>query len=285
MTTAFVLSGGGSLGAVQVGMLRALAQKDVMPDFLVGTSAGALNAGFLAGRGLHPQSVDELARVWVGLKRSDLFPIRPMRTVMALAGRLPSLCSNQGIKQLIARRLDYENLEDATIPVHVIATDVLTGMEACFSTGDAASAILASCALPGIYPPVQRGPSTYVDGGLADNAAISQAVALGADIVYVLPSGNACALKTAPKHTLAIAMQALTLLIQHQLIRDTAYFADKVDLRVVPPLCPLAVPPLDFGHAEQLIERAYLVTAAWLESEHTNVEHPENVLALHKHRD
>jgi NTE family protein len=283
MTTAFVLSGGGSLGAVQVGMLRALAEKDVIPDFVVGTSAGALNAAFLAGRGMHVQAIDDLARIWISLRRPDVFPIEPARGALALVGKRSSLCSARGIRALIARRLGYRNLEDAQIPVHLVATDLISGLEERMSAGDAASAILASCAIPGVYPPVQRDGRTYVDGGLADNAAISQAVALGADTVYVLPGGNACALRAAPTHPLAIALQALTLLIQNQLIRDVGYYADRVDLRVLPPLCPLAVPPLDFAHTAGLIERSHASAVAWLRATGGRSEHPATLLALHRH--
>lgn len=284
MTTAFVLSGGGSLGAVQVGMLQALADRRITPDLLIGTSAGALNVAFLAGEGMWPDGLGELAAVWTRLRRGDIFPIQPAHEALALAGFRPSLCSNRGLRRLIDGHLTYRRLEDAAIPVHVVATDLITGMETLFSTGDAPSAILASCAIPGVFPPVARGRSSYVDGGLADNAAISQAVNLGADTIYVLPGGNACALTHAPTHPVAIALQALTLLIQNQLIRDVAHYATQASLIVLPPLCPLAIAPLDFARAQQLIDRARHSTSAWLDGEHHPSEHPERILALHDHR-
>ena len=76
MTTAFVLSGGGSLGAVQVGMLRALSERNITPDLVVGTSAGALNAVFVAEHGTGPAALDRLAEIWTGLRRDDVFPVR-----------------------------------------------------------------------------------------------------------------------------------------------------------------------------------------------------------------
>jgi predicted acylesterase/phospholipase RssA len=86
MTTAFVLSGGGSLGAVQVGMLQALAERRVTPDLLVGTSAGALNAVFVAAHGMSPTSLDLLAATWAALRRDDVFPLRAPQMMLALAG-------------------------------------------------------------------------------------------------------------------------------------------------------------------------------------------------------
>jgi NTE family protein len=284
MTTAFVLSGGGSLGAVQVGMLQALADRGIRPDLLIGTSAGAVNAAFVAGPGVWPDGLGELAQVWTELRRGDVFPIQPAHELLALSGFRSSLCSDRGIRRLVDAHLAYRRLEDAAIPVHVVATDLITGMETLFSTGEARSAILASCAIPGVFPPVARGGSTYVDGGLADNAAISQAVNLGADTIYVLPGGNACALTRAPTHPVAIALQALTLLIQNQLIRDVAHYASRASLIVLPPLCPLEVAPLDFGRARQLIDRARGSTIAWLDSDRPQPKHPERLLALHDHR-
>ena len=248
MTTAFVLSGGGSLGAVQVGMLQALADRGIRPDLLIGTSAGAVNAAFVAGPGVWPDGLGELAQVWTELRRKDVFPIQPAHELLALSGFRSSLCSDRGIRRLVDAHLSYRRLEDAAIP------------------------------------PVARGGSTYVDGGLADNAAISQAVNLGADTIYVLPGGNACALTRAPTHPVAIALQALTLLIQNQLIRDVAHYATRVSLIVLPPLCPLEVAPLDFGRARQLIDRARGSTIAWLDSDRPQPKHPERLLALHDHR-
>src|SRR5687768_11608997 len=171
MVTAFVLSGGGSLGAVQVGMLQALAERGVEPDLLVGTSAGALNVAFLAGRGADRKSVEHLAGIWRGMRRQHVFPIDPVRHFFAVAGIQPSLCSSAGLRRLIERHLNYKLLEDACIPVHVVTIDVLSGEEVLLSDGDAVSAVLASASIPAIFPAVEREGRTLVDGGIADNAA------------------------------------------------------------------------------------------------------------------
>src|SRR5689334_14108637 len=144
MTTAFVLSGGGSLGAVQVGMLGALAERGIAPDLLVGASAGALNAAFVADRGFTTDALDELAGVWRRLRRQDVFPISPHRQLLALAGARSSLCAPDALRGLIDRHLRMRRLDDAAIPVHVVATDVLSGAEVLLSTGDARDAVLAS---------------------------------------------------------------------------------------------------------------------------------------------
>ena len=283
MTTAFVLSGGGSLGAVQVGMLQALTERQVSPDLLVGTSAGALNAAFIAGRGTGHAALRELADSWASVHRRDIFRLQPMRHLLGFAGTRQSLCSEDGLRRLIERHLTFSRLEDASIPVHIVTTSLLSGEEVLLSHGDALNAVLASAAIPGVFPPVSRNGQILVDGGLADNAAISQAVALGADRVFVLPTGYACALTEPPSRPLGVALQALGLLIQQRLINDVEFYADRVELIVLPPLCPLDVSPADFSQARQLIDRARAVAGIWLDGGNPSPRHPERLLSLHDH--
>ena len=284
MTTAFVLSGGGSLGAVQAGMLQALAARGFEPDLVIGTSAGALNAAYVAGYGTSPEALDELAAIWTGLRRRDVFPLQPARLGAAAMGRAPSLCPNDGLRQLIRDHITFDQLEDAKIPVHIITTDVRSGEEVVLSTGNAVDAILASAAIPAVFPSVRIGDRDLVDGGIADNAAISQAVTLGADVVYVLPTGYACALDDPPASPLSSALHALTLLIEQRLILEVAHFAELTDIRVLPPLCPLSVSSTDFRHGALLIERARTATERWLDEGGSRLSHPERFLSLHRHR-
>ncbi len=283
MTTALVLSGGGSLGAVQVGMLQALAERGVRPDLIVGTSAGAVNAAFVAGYGLDPTALDILADTWCGLRRRMVFPFDPLRHLLALSGVRPSLCSNAPLRRLIESHLPYRDLEDAFVPVHIVTTDLHSGEEVLLSSGDAVTAVLASAAIPGVLPPVERGGLILVDGGVADNAALSQAAALGADEIFVLPAGFACALERPPTSALAVAVQALTLLIEQRLILEVAQFADHKTVRVIPPLCPLSVSSVDFSQAGALIRRARAATARWIDQGGPSYSNPERYLSLHHH--
>ncbi|MDW3221119.1 MAG: patatin-like phospholipase family protein [Acidimicrobiales bacterium] len=283
MPTAFVLSGGGSLGAVQVGMLAALHEQRIRPDFLVGTSAGALNAAYVAAEGFTPSAIDRLGAIWRNLDRSSVFPLSPLRHALALAGRRASLCSAGPLRRLIDTQLRIRHLEDAALPIHVIATDVLSGEEVLLSTGDAVSAVLASAALPAVFPPVEREGRTLMDGGVADNTAVSQAVALGADRVVIVPAGFACALDHAPRSPLTAATHALTLMLEQRLIVEVAQLSDRVEMIVVPPLCPLTVSSTDFGHADELITRAQFVTRDWFESGNHHLPDPERFLSLHRH--
>lgn len=283
MVTAFVLSGGGSLGAVQVGMLQALAARGVEPDLLIGTSAGALNAGYVAGHGTSVEALDQLAGIWAGLRRRDVFPLDPVRLGAAAVGRAPSLCPNGGLRRILGEHLAFADLEDAAIPVHVVTTDVRSGEEVVLSAGGAVDAILASAAIPAVFPSVRVGERDLIDGGVADNAAVSQAVALGADVIYVLPTGYACALEEPPGSPLSSALHALTLLIEQRLVLEVAHFAGRADVRVLPPLCPLSISSTDFRHASLLIQRSRSATERWLEEGGPHLDQPERFLSLHGH--
>jgi NTE family protein len=263
MTTAFVLSGGASLGAVQVGMLQALSEAGIVPDLIVGTSVGAVNGGWIASRP-DPQGVAALGRLWRSLSREAVFPTRPMLGLLGFLGRRPNLVPDRGLRGLLSEHVDFERLEHAPIPLHVVATDVLSGIDVALSTGPAVDAIMASAAIPAVFPPVVIGGRPLVDGGVVNNTPVSHAVALGADVVWVLPTGYSCALPEAPRGALAMALHALNLTVNQRLAVDIAHYEPVVDLRVVPPLCPIRTSPADFSHAADLIERAHGTTRSWL---------------------
>lgn len=283
MTTAFVLSGGGSLGAVQVGMMRALAERGERPDLLVGASAGALNAAFVGSRGFTGAVVDELASVWSGLRRQHVFPFTPRHHLLACIGARPSLCSAEGLRALVDAHIGHRTLQASCIPVHVVATDVLSGTEALLSTGRAADAVMASAAIPGVFPPVEIGGTVLFDGGVADNTPVSQAVALGADRIIVLPAGVACALADPPRTALSTAVHAITLLIEQRLVHDVATWQSHADIVVIPPLCPLSVASVDFRHTAELLDRAHRSTHQWLDAGGATRDRPERFLSLHRH--
>jgi NTE family protein len=153
VTTAFVLSGGGSLGAVQVGMLQALAAHGVRPDLLVGTSAGAVNAAWVAGHGWSVDSLDQLARVWAGLRRGDIFPVEPRQMLRGLLGRSTGVTSDTRLRRLVQTHAVIDDLAQARLPTHLVAADLLSGADVLISTGDPVDGVLASAAIPGILPP------------------------------------------------------------------------------------------------------------------------------------
>ena len=254
---AFVLSGGASLGAIQVGMLRALYERGIAPDVIVGTSVGALNGAFIAARPPTIASADALAAVWRDLRRGQVFPLNPVTGLLGFLGARDHLVPTSGLRRLLASHVTQARLEDLPIPLHVIAVDVISGEELRLSTGPLVDAVLASAAIPGIVAPVRWEDHTLMDGGVANNTPISHAVELGAERIYVLPTGHACALEEPPRSALAVALHAISLLTQRRLLDDIRRHQNDARLIVLPPPCPLSIQPIDFAHADQLIERAF----------------------------
>lgn len=262
-------------------MLQALTGAGIQPDFVVGTSAGAINAAWLAGRD-RTRDLDELERVWLRIRRENIFPFSPRGSLSALMGRRNHLVPASGLRSLLEREIRFRRLEDAALPVHVVAVNLLTGRQVLISRGDSIEALLATTALPGIFPPVLTAAGPLVDGGVANNTPISHAVDLGADRIYVLPSGYACALASPPSSPIAVALHALTLSMQQQLIVDVERFAPYVELIVVPPLCPLDVSPADFSRSGELVSRARRATRRWLKNP-PGLTSEDHQLGLHEH--
>lgn len=289
MTTAFVLTGGGSLGAVQVGMLMALHESGIRPDLLVGTSVGAVNAAYLAGAAAPDlptlgARVRSLAALWQDLHRRDVFRPDPHRWWDAARGRRPSMFSGSGLARLLEGHLGYDDLEDARVPVAVTVTDLVTGMGSLLRQGPAVTAVRASAAVPGVLPPVQLQGTTFVDGAIGELDVLTRTVAGGVTDLYLLPGGYPCVGRP-PTSALGIALTALSLLLHRGLIAQVRAYSGAARLHVVPPLCPLATSPADFTQTSALVHRAHLGTRAWLQGrgdDHSAADGAD-VLALHTH--
>jgi NTE family protein len=260
--TAFVFAGGGSLGAVQVGMMQSLAQHGVHADMVVGSSVGALNGAYYAGDPTL-DGVKRLAGIWRGLTRHDVFPI-DWRTLVDFIWRRDFHIPHAGIRKLIDDHIPYRNLEEAKIPVHIVTTDIITGDSVVLSEGSAAEAIVASTAIPGAFAPVHYRKLYLADGAISSNTPVRIAVKKGARRLIILPTGHACATDAPPVGAVANALHALTLLIARQLVSELENLDPSIQYFVVPPLCPLAGSPYDFAHTAEHIERAIGNTDDWL---------------------
>jgi NTE family protein len=146
-------------------MLLGLAEAGIMPDMIVGTSVGAVNGGWVASRP-DVAGIGALAELWRSLSRNDLFPTRPLLGLLGFLGQRPNLVPDIGLRRLLADHLEFSRLEDAPIPLHVVATDVLSGQDVLLSTGDVVDAIVASAAIPAVFPPVRINGRDLMDGGV-----------------------------------------------------------------------------------------------------------------------
>jgi NTE family protein len=268
--TAFVLSGGASLGALQVGMLSALYEQGVAADLLVGTSVGALNAAFVASRPQTPETADELARVWRRLRRDDVFPMSLSALVGGLRGQRDHLVPDRALRLQVRRHVEFKDLAEAAIPLHVVAFDVIEGREVLLSEGPVHDAIAAASALPGIFPPVLMGERCLIDGGVVNNTPISHAVELGAERIYVLPTQERWnPLGRAPRGALDTAIYGLGVLVEGRLKADIARYANEAELIILPAPNPRHVQPTDFDHSSHLIGEARAASRTLLARAHT----------------
>ena len=260
--TAFVFAGGGSFGAIQVGMLQSLAAHGIVADMVVGSSVGALNGAFYASDPT-VEGVARLSEIWRGLKRQDVFPVT-MRSLLTFLWRRDFLIPHDGVRKLIEDHIPYPRLEQALLPVHIVTTDIITGDSVVLSEGSTSDAIVASTAIPGAFSPVHYKNYFLADGAISSNTPIRVAVRKGARRLIVLPTGHACANDAPPVGAVANALHALTLLIARQLVNELENLGPTIEYYVVPPLCPLVGSPYDFSRTSDHIDRAVLATDAWL---------------------
>ena len=182
---AFVFSGGGSLGAAQVGAVQALFEAGITPDVVVGASVGALNAAYIA-IDPGPQRAAELAELWRRMTRGRIFPDGRFRVAQRLATREDHLYSRHGLLSVIEEGIGIDDLADTAIPCHVVTTDLLAGEPVWWSTGRPTEVLLASACLPGLFKPVPLGGSMHVDGGVTCPVPAQHALDLGTTRVWVL---------------------------------------------------------------------------------------------------
>ncbi|MFC5475883.1 patatin-like phospholipase family protein [Paraherbaspirillum soli] len=263
--TAFVFAGGGSLGAIEAGMLRELIAAGIQPDFLVGASAGAINSVFFAYQP-HAAGAMRLEFLWRGIRRQQIMPWSILSILGAFRTHGTHLVSSNKLRALLYEHFGTRLLEDCDLPVYVVATDMHSGNEVVLSSGPAVDAVLASTAIPGVFPPVTVAGNLLIDGGVANNTPISTAIRLGAARVIVLSTGYTCAERREPRGALEHAMRALNLLVARQLVTDLERWASHAEIAVVTPLCPLDVSPYDYSQCGLLIDRAAAETRRWLES-------------------
>jgi NTE family protein len=161
---------------------------------IVGTSAGALNGAYIASRPQNIETADALGEIWRGLRRGQVFPLNPVTGLLGFLGTRDHLVPASGLHRLIRRNIEHERLEDMPVALHLIAVDVVSGEELRLSSGPSVDAVLASASIPAVLPPVSWNGRELMDGGVANNSPISHAIELGAQEIYVLPTGNAARL-------------------------------------------------------------------------------------------
>jgi NTE family protein len=262
MTVSFVLAGGGSLAATQVGMLRALLAARITPDFVVGTSAGGINSFCFAQ---HPSEhgLDRLQRLWSGMRRRDVFPIDVVQVLTGLVGLRDGLVPPDRLHEFLRRHVGVARLEDTEVPVHLVATDLAAGQPVVLSHGPAVDCLMASAALPGVFPPVVVDGRPLLDGGITADPPVRQAEELGSTVTYVLPTVGPTTPDHAPRGAIPVLLHAVSHLFGRAAASDMATARGEVHLLPAPAHDGLN--PFDFGATDELIEAGYASAAAELD--------------------
>jgi NTE family protein len=261
-TTAFVLCGGGNLGATQVGMLQGLLETGIEPDLIVGSSVGALNGAFLAGKPTMDR-VEALTELWSRIRRRDIFPFRAPRLVAGMMGRRNHFFDPGPLRSFLLRLpFGFDRLEASAVPLHVVTTDLETGCPVVLSTGVAIDALMASAAIPGIFPPVRIDGRRLIDGAVSANAPVAQAEALGATRIYVLPTAQDCPepIETAPD----LMLRALQSVVAPRDAEAVSQVATRMSVHVLPVPAGSQPSMFDFTQTDELIARALAETRRWL---------------------
>jgi NTE family protein len=279
--TAFVFAGGGSFGAIQVGMLHSLVANGVTADMVVGSSVGAINGAYYAGAPTL-KGVLELETIWRGLTRHDVFPVT-WRTLLGFLWRRDFLIPHDGIRKLLEDHLPYRDFQETQLPLHIVTTDIVSGETVVLSDGSAVEAIVASTSIPGAFAPVPYRDRFLADGAISANTPINIAVEKGARRLIILPTGYACATDAPPVGAVANALHALTLMIARQMVTELEGLPPEIEYFVVPPLCPLVGSPYDFSRTSEHIERAIQTTEKWLAHHGLEKQHIPGELRAHDH--
>jgi NTE family protein len=244
-------------------MMRALLEHGIGADLVVGSSVGAVNAAYFAGNPTL-EGLSELEAIWRRLRRSDILCL-DWRGLFGIRVQRGHLFSSDRFSRLLETHLPYRNLEDAALPLHVVATDVLTGEARVLSRGPVTQALLASSAIPVAFAPVGFDGKLLVDGALASNTPVRAAVACGARRLIVLPTTCARLERNRPSGAFASAVHAIGLLFARQLAGEIAGLDSAVECHVVPIDCPVGVSSFDFSRTSELIERGYQTTKRWFD--------------------
>jgi NTE family protein len=268
-SVAFVLGGGGVLGAVEVGMLRALLERGVRPDLIVGTSIGAIN-GVLVASDPTESVTGRLIALWASPQAREVFGSSASSQIARFARARTHLHSSAPLRAMLNRELgDARTFEDLPVRFECCAASIERAAEHWFSAGNVVDAVLASSAVPALLPPAEIDGEHYIDGGIVNSIPIGRAVELGADTVFVLQVGRVDRPLRAPRNVVDVARVAFEISRRHRYARELAAVPSTVAVHVLPAGVgsarddsPLAY--RDLRAAKARIDRAYDASVDYL---------------------
>jgi NTE family protein len=272
---AFVLGGGGVHGAVQVGMLRALAEHRVTPNVVIGTSVGAMNGAMLAA--VPDQAVERLCALWKDIDEWSPFDASLLERATTFARTRTHLHSNLRLRRLLLGALPVRDFADLKIPFMCVAASIERAMAHWFTDGPLVDALLATTAVPGLLPPVEIDGEHYVDGGLVDSIPLDRAIEEGATEIYVLQVGRVEQPLTPPTRPWEVGMVAFEIARRHRFAEAIERAPASVRIHVLPSgsdddldsTDPANLRYRDTSKVLERIEVAYRASAAHLDAQMT----------------
>lgn len=269
MTTAFVLGGGGVLGAVEVGMLRALLERDIVPDLVLGTSVGALNGALLASDPT-PGVVDRLVGLWRRAGAGgEVYGDRPLASVRRAVSTRTHIYSAEPLRDRVREELGDVTFAELPIRLQVCAASIERAAEHWFESGTVADAVVASAAVPGLLPPAKVGNEHYLDGGIVNSIPLGRAVRLGATTIYVLQVGRIDRPLQVPTKPWQVARVSFEIARRHRFTRELAELPDDVTAHVLPTAGTSVrddslLAFRDFARVQERIDATYDASRAYL---------------------
>ena len=265
--TAYVLGGGGALGSSEVGMVRALAEHGIRPDLVLGTSIGALNGAFIAADpGV--EGTERLAAVWEAVVRDGVFLDNPVRQAARVARYRTHLLSNAPLRHALETYLPVSRFEDLDVAFQCVAACIEDASGRWFSTGEIADPVIASCSVPGLFPPVLIEDRHYLDGGLVHSIPVGRALALGATRIFVLQVGRVEQPLSPPTNPWEVGTVAFEIARRHRFVHEMESVPDDVEMHVLPSGATSA-PNISLGQARisrmrERMDQARAATAGYL---------------------
>jgi len=271
---AFVLGGGGHLGAAEVGMLRALLERGIAPDLVVGTSIGAINGAAVAADPT-PGAARRLAEMWTRFERNSVFGGSVLGRLGTLARTRTHLHGNDGLRRLLEGATAIDRIEDLPVRFECVAASIESAAERWFTEGPLVDAVLASCAVPGILPPVEIDGEHFLDGGIVNSIPVGRAVQHGARTIYVMHVGRVDRPLEPPRWPWEVGLVAFEIARRHRFLADMAALPAGLDVHVLPTGQP--EPPRytdlsqlryrDTSGIPEQIERAFAASSAYLDEQ------------------
>jgi NTE family protein len=270
MTTAFVLGGGGVLGAAEVGMLRALFEIEIAPDLVLGTSVGALN-GALVARDPTLTVIERLTDLWQDASTARAISDRPFRTVRRAVSTGTHLYSSSFMQQRLVAEFGETTFAELPVRFQVCAASIERAAEHWFSSGRLVDAIMASAAVPGLLPPAEVDGEHFLDGGIVNSIPLGRAISLGADRVFVLQVGRFDRPLRPPHRPWEVARVSFEIARRHRFARELAEVPDDVEVHVLPARGTSArddslLAHRDFSRVRTRIDASYAASREYLSS-------------------